>query len=79
MYLAPGLLISDFVICLLESIISKLAKRDNFNFLASLCNCTVWFESSFIRNPEGVVLIWVMYLPLRAFFPICFLDFFFLA
>ena len=30
-------LISAFVICLLESIISRLCISENFNFLASLC------------------------------------------
>ena len=45
-------LISAFVIRLLESIISRLAKSENFNFLASLCSKGEWFESSLSETPK---------------------------
>ena len=45
-------LISAFVICLLESIIYRLATSKNFNFLASFCSSADGFESRFVGNPE---------------------------
>ena len=45
-------LISAFVIRLLESIISRLAMSENFNFLASLCSKGEWFESSLSETPK---------------------------
>ena len=45
-------LISAFVIRLLESIISKLAKNEISILLASLCSRGDWFEFHFVENPE---------------------------
>ena len=51
----PRRLISAFVIRVLESIISKLATSENFDFLASLYSRGDWFESRFVGNPEDRV------------------------
>ena len=48
----PRSLISAYVIRFLKSIISKLASREIFNFLASLCSLGDWFESYFVGNLE---------------------------
>ena len=63
-------LISPFIICVLESVVSRLAWSKNFNFLASLCSWADWFESHFVRNPKGRfchdeahIYIWVSQIP----------------
>ena len=44
-------LISTFVICLLESIISKLATSENFTILASLCSWEAGFRMAWSETP----------------------------
>ena len=48
----PHSLISAFVIPFLASIISKLATREKFNFLASLCIWAGMFEHDLVGNPK---------------------------
>ena len=50
-----GSLISAFVIRLLELYRIYTCYRPNFNYLASLCNCTDWFEYYLVDNPEDRV------------------------
>ena len=47
----PRSLISDLVIRFLDSIISELATKEIFIFLASLCSWWDWFESYLVGNP----------------------------
>ena len=55
-----GSLISAFIICLLEGIISKTCHERNFHFLANLCCLADWFESHFVGNPEDRLPIWLL-------------------
>ena len=48
----PLSLISTFVVCCLDSIISLRFYSRNFKTLASFCGCTGPFESYFVENPK---------------------------
>ena len=45
-------LISTFVVCCLDSLMSLFAIDENFKTLASLCSCRGRFESYLVENPE---------------------------
>ena len=47
----PRSLISTFVVCCLDSIISSFCIQ-NFKLLASFNGCAGWFESYLVENPE---------------------------
>ena len=47
----PGILISAFVVCHLDSIM-PLVSISEISSLASFCGCTGQFESTLVANPE---------------------------
>ena len=56
-------LISPFVICFLESIISKPSYKQNFHFRVSLCSWAGWFGYELFGNPEYNTMVhWGPYL-----------------
>ena len=57
-------LISAFIVCCLDSIISSFYIR-NFKSLASFCDCAGWFESYLVENLKtGFLMTWLILLQL---------------